>query len=99
MKCYVRKLFIGLALFSVFNLQLSTALAQATAFTYQGRVTDNGTNFTGVGQFKFALVTSTNFNHQATATANLGGVFPNYFVSSCTLNNGGSGYATVPGVT
>jgi hypothetical protein len=79
--------------------QLSTAHAQGTAFTYQGRVTDNGTNFTGAGQFQFALVTSTNFNHQATATANLNGVSPNYFVSSCTLNNGGSGYATAPAVT
>jgi formylglycine-generating enzyme required for sulfatase activity len=79
--------------------QLATAHAQGTAFTYQGRVLDNGTNFTGTGQFKFALVTSTNFNHQATATANLSGVSPNYFVSSCTLNNGGSGYATAPAVT
>jgi hypothetical protein len=32
--------------------------AQGTAFTYQGRVTDNGTNFTGIGQFKFALINS-----------------------------------------
>jgi hypothetical protein len=79
--------------------QLSTAHAQGTAFTYQGRVLDNGTNFTGTGQFQFALVTSTNFNHQATAAANLNGVSPNYFVSSCTLNNGGSGYATAPAVT
>src|ERR1035437_9826184 len=64
--------------------------AQGTAFTYQGRVLDNGTNFTGTGQFQFALVTSTNFNHQATAAANLNGVSPNYFVSSCTLNTAGS---------
>ena len=76
-----------------------SASAQSTTFTYQGRVTDNGTNFTGTGQFKFALVTSTNANHQATATANPGGVFPNYFVSSCTLNNGGNGYVTTPAVT
>ena len=74
--------------------QLATAHAQGTAFTYQGRVLDNGTNFTGTGQFQFALVTSTNFNHQATVTANLNGVSPNYFVSSCTLNNGGGGSGT-----
>jgi len=37
--------------------QLSIALAQGTAFTYQGRVTHSGTNFSGAGQFKFALVT------------------------------------------
>ena len=75
------------------------AMAESTVFTYQGRVLVNGTNFTGPGQFKFALVTSTNANHQATATANLGGVFPNYFVSSCTLNYGGNGYVTAPAVT
>jgi hypothetical protein len=80
------------------NFQLS-ASAQSGSFTYQGRVTDNGTNFTGIGLFKFALVTSTNFNHQATATANLGGVSPNYFVSGSTLKNGGSGYVTTPTVT
>ena len=45
---------------STLNLQLSTAFAQNTAFTYQGRVTDNGTNFNGTGQFKFVLVTSPN---------------------------------------
>ena len=73
--------------------------AQNTVFTYQGHVTDNGTNFTGTGQFKFALVTSTNYNHQATATANLGGVSPNYFISYCTLNYGGNGYVTTPAVT
>jgi len=73
--------------------------AQNTVFTYQGRVTDNGTNFTGTGQFKFALVTSTNYNHQATATAVLGGVYPNYFVSGCVTNNGGSGYVSAPAVT
>ncbi len=62
----------------------SSVFAQNTAFTYQGHILDNGTNFTGIGQFKFALVTSTNFNHQAMATANLGGVSPNFFVSGCT---------------
>jgi hypothetical protein len=32
--------------------------AQNTTFTYQGRVQDNGTNYTGTGQFLFALVTN-----------------------------------------
>lgn len=71
------------------------AAAQNTIFTYQGRVTDNGTNFTGPGQFKFALVTSTNASRQAAATANLTGGF----VTSITVVNGGSGYATAPAVT
>ena len=40
----------------------TAAVAQNTVFTYQGRVTDKGTNFSGLGQFKFALVASTNDN-------------------------------------
>ena len=53
---------LALAALATFNLQPSTASAQSTVFTYQGRVLDNGTNFNGPGEFKFALVTSTNFN-------------------------------------
>ena len=45
-----------------------SAFAQNTAFTYQGRMQDNGTNFTGTGLFQFALVTSSNVNQTATAT-------------------------------
>ena len=52
------------------DCRFSACLAQGTAFTYQGRVLDGGTNFTGAGLFKFALVTSSNANHTATATAN-----------------------------
>ena len=64
-------------------------------FTYQGRVLDNGTNFTGMGQFKFALVTSTNTSRQATATA-----FVNSgFVTGYNVTDGGSGYPSPPAVT
>src|SRR5437016_3283753 len=78
------------------SFELTTARAQNTTFTYQGRVTDSGTNFTGTGQFKFALVTSTNFNHQATATANppSGG-----FITIVNVTFGGNGYVTPPAVT
>ncbi|MEK7780610.1 MAG: hypothetical protein AAB370_03820, partial [Verrucomicrobiota bacterium] len=73
----------------------TTAFAQNTVVTYQGRVRSNGTNFTGAGQFKFALVTSTNTSANATATANLTG----NFVTSYTVNSGGNGYVTPPTVT
>ena len=69
--------------------------AQNTICTYQGLVSNNGSNFTGIGQFKFALVTSTNSNHQAAATANLSG----QFVTSYNVTYGGSGYGTAPVVT
>lgn len=68
---------------------------QNTVFTYQGRLTDNGTNFTGTGQFKFALVTSTNGSQQATATATV----TSGFVTSITVVSGGSGYVSPPAVT
>lgn len=101
MKTKLQYLSIVLALLalSTLNSQLSTAFAQGTAFTYQGRVQDNGTNFTGAGQFEFALVTSTNTSSPATATANMGGTNPNEFVNGYTLVNGGSGYTTAPAVT
>ena len=75
---------------------LGDAFAQNTVFTYQGRVTANGTNFSGVGRFKFALLTSTNANHTATATANApsGG-----FITGYTVTSGGNGYAIAPVVT
>ncbi len=69
--------------------------AQNALFTYQGVVMDNGSNFSGTGLFEFALVSSTNFNLQATATANLSGAF----VTSYTITSGGSGYVTAPTVT
>ncbi|MDE3066311.1 MAG: tail fiber domain-containing protein [Verrucomicrobiota bacterium] len=81
------------ALLGVFCAAASRA--QGTAFTYQGRVLDNGTNFTGAGQFQFALVTSTNTSQQATAVAtNTSG-----FITGIGVVNGGSGYTTAPAVT
>jgi trimeric autotransporter adhesin len=69
--------------------------AQNTLLTYQGEVMDNGSNFTGTGLFQFALISSTNFNLQATATAILSGGF----VTSYTITSGGSGYVSAPTVT
>ena len=84
---------------STLSLQPSTALAQSTVFTYQGRVLDNGTNFNGLGEFKFAIVTSTNISSQAIATANIGGSSPYQFVEGYTIVSGGGGYTTAPTVT
>ena len=87
---------LALAALATFNLQPSTASAQSTVFTYQGRVLDNGTNFNGPGEFKFALVTSTNFNSTAAATANApsGG-----FITIIDVTFGGNGYTGAPTVT
>src|SRR4051812_47361226 len=85
----------GALLLWAVNFQFSVCIGQNTVVTYQGRVLDNGTNFTGIGQFKFAIVTSTNMNRTATATANVN----SGFVTSYNVTFGGSGYATPPAVT
>ena len=101
MKIHTQKLFIALVLLATFNARHSIAHAQGTVFTYQGRVTDNGTNFTGTGQFEFALVTPTNINQTATAFANIvaPGGYGTGYVTTINVINGGSGYTTPPTVT
>ena len=91
MKTKFLAFFIGPALLA----GVPQAFAQGTMFTYQGRVLDNGTNFTGGGQFEFALVTSSNTSATATATANRTG----QFVVSYNVTSGGNGYVTAPAVT
>jgi len=86
-------------LLAILNCHLATAHAQNSVFTYQGRITDNGTNFTGIGLFEFALVTSTNTSSPATATAVMGGSSPHEFVTGFILATGGNGYTTAPVVT
>ncbi len=48
-----------LALLSTLNLQPST-FAQSTAFSYQGRLNDNGSPATGIYDLRFAIYDSTN---------------------------------------
>ncbi|HXC99528.1 MAG TPA: hypothetical protein VN048_09315, partial [Verrucomicrobiae bacterium] len=91
MKAKLHIIFAGLALLA----GAYQAFAQSVMFTYQGRVTDNGTNFNGGGQFQFALVTGTNANVTATATAGLSG----QFVVSYNVTSGGNGYVSAPAVT
>jgi hypothetical protein len=81
---------------STLSSELSTARAQGTVFTYQGLVTDGGTNFSGTGLFQFALVTGSNVASQATASANppSGG-----FITVINVTFGGNGYATAPAAT
>ena len=82
--------FITLAL-----LVAAAAHAQNTTVRYQGQVRSGGIAFNGNGQFKFALVTSTNFSHQAQATA----VVNSGFITSYNVTDGGSGYVSPPSVT
>jgi Chaperone of endosialidase len=95
----MKKLIHFLLILQVMLIGIHHAIAQNTVFTYQGKVTDAGTNFTGFGQFEFALVTSSNLNKEATATAIMGGSSPHEFVNGFTLITGGSGYSSAPTVT
>jgi hypothetical protein len=99
MKTKLHYFFMVSALFalSTLNSQLSTARAQNTVFTYQGRVTDNGTNFSGTGQFKFALVIGVDTNTPASPGSITIGAGGN--IISIAVASGGSGYTTPPTVT
>jgi hypothetical protein len=55
MKTKARLLFVAFALLQAINLHLSTAHAQGTAFTYQGRLNINGAPANGVYDFNFGL--------------------------------------------
>ena len=74
-----------------------TAVAQVPSIiSYQGRVQAGGTNFSGMGQFKFALVSpGTNVSRQATATATVTAGF----VTGIAVTHGGGGYSSAPAVT
>jgi hypothetical protein len=64
--------------------------------TYQGRITAAGTNFSGDGHFKFALVGgSTNLARQAVASATVKGGS----IYTISVVDGGSGYTDAPLVT
>jgi hypothetical protein len=57
---------------------------------YQGKVASGGVPFDGVGQFKFALLAPSGSGVSATAAVTSG------FLTSVTVNSGGSGYAAAP---
>jgi len=60
MKTYIRNVYFTLAwlAFATFNSQLSTAHAQGTAFTYQGRLNSGGSPATGSYDIAFTLYTT-----------------------------------------
>ena len=75
-----------------------TCVARAqvpSLINYQGRVSIGSTNFTGPGQFRFALVDGgTNTARQAAAVATV----VNGFIVGFTVTDGGSGYTAAPAV-
>jgi hypothetical protein len=89
-------LIVLLGLLSTILQQPSCVFAQNTEFTYQGRLQDRGTNFTGTGLFQFALVTSSNANQTAIAVV---ATPTSGFITTINVTFGGSGYSSAPAVT
>ena len=85
------------ALIFILTCCLHTAYAQVPQLlNYQGRVAVNGTNFTGSGQFKFALINnSQSISRTASGQATVSGGF----LTIVTVIDGGAGYSTPPTVT
>jgi hypothetical protein len=55
----MKKLLVSLIAIGCLQFVLSSHAQVPGIINYQGRIVDNGTNFTGTGQFKFALVNGT----------------------------------------
>lgn len=93
---YVPRSLAGL--FLLFGcLGSETVSAQVpNTISYQGQIKVSGTNFTGTGLFKFALVNDgSNTVRRATANGNVTGGF----LTSISMVDGGSGYSAAPAVT
>ena len=84
------------ALLALLLLPPATLAQVPQLLNYQGRIAVNGTNFTGTGQFKFALVDGgLNAAHTAAGAATISGGF----LTIVTVTDGGAGYASAPGVS
>ena len=55
MNYVTRSLFALFGFLTILNTQSSTALAQGTAFTYQGRLSNNGSPASGVYNLQFTV--------------------------------------------
>ena len=68
MKTKLKSLALGLLALSTLDSQLSTAHAQGTAFTYQGRLNDGGSPASGSYDLTFALFDAATSGNQVGGT-------------------------------
>src|SRR2546423_2234597 len=89
--------FLRINFAAVMAFGAATSFAQVPAVvSYQGRVQVGANNFSGNGQFKFAIVSpGTNVSRGATATATV----TSGFITSATVTDGGAAYTSPPAVT
>jgi hypothetical protein len=88
MKTRIQNLFVALAIFSIFTAQLSTARAQGTAFTYNGKLSVGGNPANGIFDLRFAICDAvTNGNIYGVVTNSATGITNGLFTA--TLDFGG----------
>ena len=73
---------------STLNLQPATALAQGTAFTYQGRLNNNGAPANGSYDFRFRLASDPHGNYYVDGPVQTNGVAVNNGLFVATLDFG-----------
>ena len=79
----------GLLLLAVFNLPFSAVFGQGTAFTYQGRLNNNGSPANGLYDFRFKLYFDPLGNTQTGSGASPGAISAGFFnggASSLNIN-------------
>jgi hypothetical protein len=79
---------LALLALSTFNSQLSTASAQGTAFTYQGRLQNNGSPASGTYNLAFSLFNASSGGSAAAGPVMTNGVFVTNGLFNVTLNFG-----------
>src|SRR5436190_6586041 len=76
-----------------FHLAATSAFAQISGFTYQGRLTDGGTAANGIYDLQFALFDSASGGTQIGSTQTINTVAVNNGVFTVTLDFGASSFS------
>jgi hypothetical protein len=92
MKIQIRKPIVALFLLSTLNLPLSTALAQGTTFTFQGRLNESGSPANSTNDFTFTLFTSSSGFAVVGTTSTVNDLAVSNGSFSVTLDFGGSAF-------
>ena len=94
----IRNLLLAAVALSGFS-HISFSGSNSVTVPYSGRIAVNNTNFTGAGQFKFAIVDNGTVVNPPTRRAAATAILTGPFVTGYTVTDGGQGYTTNPAVT
>src|ERR1041384_4296545 len=93
MKTKLQKLPIGLALVLGLNAPFSLCFAQGTVFTYQGRLSENGSPASGDYDMQFQLYDAPNGSNQVSFTLQIAPVALSNGLFTASLTFGGSAFS------